>query len=270
MHGRGESRRPLYLLLFAFSGLSCWCAHRYRHRVERGSGAVILPRAAIRSCQRLSHQTRRSACLEQQRAFFGNFAWIPYWRRGRRNRRLRHDFDNLRRHSFRRLYNKLDRCPRPDATPDQPARQSYIAAMMGSGGINSRRFCRNSHGIKCRLDLTKPHKSECRDRFRTIIGRYVDEGLVKVCLAAKGWTLLRVKQLLHGKRVRRRVHRNFAAGLSPPNRSRLEFCGIGGGLSRLRRTLGAFRQPRVRRSRALKTQLTCRFRLLVTPWVSPA
>jgi len=67
--------------------------------------------------------------LEQRRAFPGNFARIPY--RGRRNRRLRHDVDNLRGHSFRRLYSKLDRCPWPDAAPDQPAREPYIGAMMG-------------------------------------------------------------------------------------------------------------------------------------------
>jgi hypothetical protein len=164
----------------------------------------------------------------------------------------------------------LDRCPRPGAAPDQPTRQSHIAAIDGFVGINSRRFCGNSHRIKCRSDRTKPHKSECRDRFLTIIGRYVDEGLVKICLAAKGWTLLRVKQLLRGKRVRRRAHRYFAARLSPPNRSRLELCRIGGGLSRLGRTPGEFCHSRVRRSRALETQFAYRFRLLATPWVSPA
>jgi hypothetical protein len=205
--------------------------------------------------------------LEQQRAFFWNFAWILYRRRGSRNRRLRHDFDNLGRYSFRRLYNKLDRCPGPDAAPDQRARQFHIAAMMG---LFASILAGAAEIIKCRSDRTKPHKSECRDRFRTIIGRYVDEGLVKICLAAKGWTLLRVKQLLRGKRGRRRAHRYFAAGLSPPSRSRLKLCRIDGDLSRLGRTPGEICQSRVRRSRALKTQLACRFRLLVTPRVSPA
>ena len=206
--------------------------------------------------------------LEQRRAFPGNFARIPY--RGRRNRRLRHDADNLRRHCFRRLYSKLDRCSRPDTAPDQPARESSIATMMGLVASIICRFCRNSHGIKSCLDRTKPHKSEYRDRFRTIIGRYVDEGLVKICVAAKGWTLLRVKQRLHGDRVRRRAHRNFAAGPSPPNRSKLELCAIGGGLSRLGRTRGVSRRSQVRsRSRVLITQLICEFRLLATSWVSP-
>jgi hypothetical protein len=87
-----------------------------RRRTERSSGPVILPRAAIRSCQRLFRQARRSTCLEQQRALSWNFARIPYWRGGGRNRRVRHNVDNLCRHSLFRLYSKLDRRPCPTLT----------------------------------------------------------------------------------------------------------------------------------------------------------
>jgi hypothetical protein len=39
-----------------------------------------------------------------------------------------------------------------------------------------------------------------------------------------------VKQVLHSDKMGRLTHGNFAAELSPPNQSRLELCGITGGL----------------------------------------
>jgi len=271
MHGWGEPRWSLHLLLFAAAGASCRRARRPRRGIECSGGAVILPRPAIRSCQRLSCQTRRSTCLEQQRAFPGNLAWIPYWRGGRRHRQLRHDIDCLRRYRSDRLYNKLGRCTLPDAGPNQSPCESDIAAVMdlaastlaGSGEIHT--------VSSAAWDHTKLHKSECRDRFRTMIGRYADEGLVKICVAANGWTLLRVKQLLHSERVRRRAHRNFAAGLPPHNRSRLALCEVVGGLGRLGRTHGVFRRSQARsRLRAITSQLICRFRLPARLTASPA